>query len=372
MTDFGIARSLDAVGETETGTVLGTSHYIAPEQARGERVDAQTDVYSFGVVLYELLAGEVPYPGDNFLTVAMKHVNEPGAERARPAAGCAAAARVAGRALHGEGARPSGRPRWTRSSASSRPCLAELDAKDGRRGDDDRQPKPAPCGRRRARRRGRRERSPLLAVLLGRARCSLPRSAAILLAARRRRRSGGGGRRAGASSAASRLRPGRRRRRGARASASGRDRRRSGDLLDDARRYQTSLTRKSGVGLVLDAGEPRELSQIAVTTRHAGVHSRDPGGRLAGRPFETVAASKTVECERRRGTSTAPRRGTTSSGSPTLDRRAHINEVDGPLLVLEAGAPLVALERELDQAVEQLARTGCRTPRTAARRRSSR
>ena len=55
VTDFGIVRSLDAVGTTETGTVLGTSHYIAPEQARGERVDTQTDVYSFGVVLYELL-----------------------------------------------------------------------------------------------------------------------------------------------------------------------------------------------------------------------------------------------------------------------------------------------------------------------------
>ncbi len=78
VTDFGIVRSMDAVGgQTETGTVLGTSHYIAPEQARGERVDAQTDVYSFGVVLYELLAGDVPYPGDSFLSVAMKHVNEP-------------------------------------------------------------------------------------------------------------------------------------------------------------------------------------------------------------------------------------------------------------------------------------------------------
>ncbi len=77
VTDFGIARSLDAVGgNTETGTVLGTSHYIAPEQARGERVDAQTDVYSFGVVLYELLAGAVPYAGDNFLTVALRHVND--------------------------------------------------------------------------------------------------------------------------------------------------------------------------------------------------------------------------------------------------------------------------------------------------------
>lgn len=77
VTDFGIVRSLDAVGNTETGTVLGTSHYIAPEQARGDHVDTQTDIYSFGVVLYELLTGDVPYPGDNFLTVAMKHVNEP-------------------------------------------------------------------------------------------------------------------------------------------------------------------------------------------------------------------------------------------------------------------------------------------------------
>jgi eukaryotic-like serine/threonine-protein kinase len=77
VTDFGIVRTLDAVGNTETGTVLGTSHYVAPEQARGDRVDAQTDVYSFGVVLYELLTGDVPYPGENFLTVAMKHVNEP-------------------------------------------------------------------------------------------------------------------------------------------------------------------------------------------------------------------------------------------------------------------------------------------------------
>jgi serine/threonine-protein kinase len=77
MTDFGIARSVDVQGVTITGTVLGTSEYIAPEQARGERVDAQTDVYSLGVVLYELLVGSVPYEGETFVTVALKHVNEP-------------------------------------------------------------------------------------------------------------------------------------------------------------------------------------------------------------------------------------------------------------------------------------------------------
>jgi eukaryotic-like serine/threonine-protein kinase len=77
MTDFGIAREVDVQGVTITGTVLGTSEYIAPEQARGQHVDAQTDVYSLGVVLYELLTGAVPYEGETFVTVALKHVNEP-------------------------------------------------------------------------------------------------------------------------------------------------------------------------------------------------------------------------------------------------------------------------------------------------------
>jgi eukaryotic-like serine/threonine-protein kinase len=77
VTDFGIARSLDVDGMTITGTIMGTSNYIAPEQARGQPVDEQTDVYSLGCVLYELLVGEVPYDGDNFVTVAMRHVNDP-------------------------------------------------------------------------------------------------------------------------------------------------------------------------------------------------------------------------------------------------------------------------------------------------------
>jgi serine/threonine-protein kinase len=78
VTDFGIARSLDVQhGMTQTGTVLGTSDYIAPEQAQGQHVDEHTDVYSLGVVLYELLTSEVPFPGENFVAVAMRHINEP-------------------------------------------------------------------------------------------------------------------------------------------------------------------------------------------------------------------------------------------------------------------------------------------------------
>jgi serine/threonine protein kinase len=76
VTDFGIARTVDVEGATTTGIVLGTSHYISPEQARGEQVDAESDVYSLGAVLYELLTGEVPFPGDNAVTVAMRHVRE--------------------------------------------------------------------------------------------------------------------------------------------------------------------------------------------------------------------------------------------------------------------------------------------------------
>jgi predicted Ser/Thr protein kinase len=77
VTDFGIARSSDVESVTLTGTVMGTSEYIAPEQARGELVDFRSDVYSLGAILFELSAGEVPFRGENPVSVAMRHLHEP-------------------------------------------------------------------------------------------------------------------------------------------------------------------------------------------------------------------------------------------------------------------------------------------------------
>jgi eukaryotic-like serine/threonine-protein kinase len=77
VTDFGIARALDGNDAmTLTGTVLGSSEYISPEQAQGRRVTESTDIYSLGVVLYELLTGEPPFTGDNFVAVALRHIDE--------------------------------------------------------------------------------------------------------------------------------------------------------------------------------------------------------------------------------------------------------------------------------------------------------
>ncbi len=93
LTDFGISRQLEQDGMTATGRVLGTTDYVAPEQAMGHPVDPRSDIYSLGVVLYEMLVGQVPFHADSQVGVAMKHVNEelPDVQQRRPDISAAAA-----------------------------------------------------------------------------------------------------------------------------------------------------------------------------------------------------------------------------------------------------------------------------------------
>jgi serine/threonine protein kinase len=77
ITDFGIARYIAEVGLTEPGSVWGTSHYIAPEQASGKILSTATDIYSLGIILFEMLTGTLPYPGDDPVAVAVAHIQRP-------------------------------------------------------------------------------------------------------------------------------------------------------------------------------------------------------------------------------------------------------------------------------------------------------
>lgn len=75
VTDFGIARA-GVSDMTETGSVMGTAHYLSPEQAQGLDVGPQSDLYSVGIVLYECLTGRVPFEGDSAVAVALKQLQE--------------------------------------------------------------------------------------------------------------------------------------------------------------------------------------------------------------------------------------------------------------------------------------------------------
>lgn len=77
LTDFGIAHASDASRMTRTGAIIGTPHYMSPEQARGLPLDGRADLYGLGVVLYELLVGKVPYQASDSLAVGIMHITAP-------------------------------------------------------------------------------------------------------------------------------------------------------------------------------------------------------------------------------------------------------------------------------------------------------
>ena len=78
LTDFGVARGLAVNSRmTHVGTVVGTPHYMSPEQTKGSSVDGRSDLYSLGVVFYEMLTGTLPYQGEEAVTIALKHISAP-------------------------------------------------------------------------------------------------------------------------------------------------------------------------------------------------------------------------------------------------------------------------------------------------------
>ncbi|MCT8139779.1 Stk1 family PASTA domain-containing Ser/Thr kinase [Anaerobacillus sp. CMMVII] len=74
VTDFGIARAMTSATITHTNSVMGSVHYLSPEQARGGLVNEKSDIYSLGIVLYEMVTGKVPFSGDTAVSIAIKHL----------------------------------------------------------------------------------------------------------------------------------------------------------------------------------------------------------------------------------------------------------------------------------------------------------
>ena len=77
ITDFGIAMALNATQLTQTNSVMGSVHYLPPEQAAGKGCTIQSDIYSMGIIFYELLTGELPFKGDSAVEIALKQMKEP-------------------------------------------------------------------------------------------------------------------------------------------------------------------------------------------------------------------------------------------------------------------------------------------------------
>ena len=296
MTDFGIARSVDVEGVTITGTVLGTSEYIAPEQARGQRVDALTDVYSVGVVLYELLTGSVPFHGENFVAIALRHVNEPAPSVLERRPDCAP--RVGLAVERAMAKRPEDRfASMEEFCAELEACLVELDPS-SEEATMIARPQTRPRARRPARARRRRGGIlwPVAAVVLILAIAALAALAAIEL-----RDDDGGG------SAATNTQ--------IRIAGIGAYDPQGGDGEHDdeapeatdgdqssswsSSNYRSNLSDfKDGVGLVLDARREVEPETFTLTSAAPGFTAEIRTGASPTGPFETVVSASQVVSER--------------------------------------------------------------------------
>jgi eukaryotic-like serine/threonine-protein kinase len=292
VTDFGLVRSSEGGdGLTLPGTVLGTSDYLAPEGATGGRADARSDQYALGALLYELLTGEVPYPADSAVAAAARHVRDPvpSVRAKRPDV----SPRIDGVVRRAMAKRPEDRfPSTDALVAALEACLAEERTPAPPEGDfptEILRGQPAPLRRERARPRRRAWR--LVAAL---AVLAVGAGAIAALATGRF----GGGDDAGGRPAATPVR--------LRAVA---DRDPFGDdsehpeLLGAAtdrnlatfwRTETYEDFRKEGVGIVLDAGRPVELSEVVVRTDAPGFTARIEAGTSPSGEFEDVSGDETV------------------------------------------------------------------------------
>ncbi len=303
VTDFGIARSLDVQhGMTQTGTVLGTSDYIAPEQAQGQRVDEHTDVYSLGVVLYELLKDEVPFPGENFVAVAMRHINEapPAIRDTRPDV----SPRLEAAVHRAMAKRPEDRfQTMVDFCRELEACLAEAQGGVTTAVPAVARPRRAPRLRRGA------DPWPILLVLV-----ALIAIGAVIayLVVSHKNTSGSGSTPGGVTSGAVHLTgvgaydpfgTGGEHGDKAKLATDG-----SGATYWETERYHNAPSLgKEGVGIVLDAGGAVQLHQLGLATQTPGFTASIRAGDSASGPFpDTVAASQTVTGQSARYTITSP------------------------------------------------------------------